>query len=126
MLIKSNAIFKDNNPEETRPKGNYQGNKWKEVIKPIWQEIKPKPTGKGGKGKGKRQNDPQPSTSGEGLKILPGDPNALIDRFDLLLASQNAGHTEVRNELVSIFDELKRQGVINNDTYKKLNHVIKK
>ena len=44
LLIKSNAIFKDNNPEETRAKGNYQGNKWKEVINPIWQEIKPKPT----------------------------------------------------------------------------------
>ena len=69
---------------------------------------------------------PKPSTSGTGLTILPNDPNALIERFDLLLASQNAGHTGVRNELVSIFDELKRQGVINNDTYKKLNHVIKK
>ena len=57
--------------------------------------------------------------------ILPSDPNALIDRLDLLLASQNAGHTGVKNELVSIFDELKRQGVINMNTYKKLNSVIK-
>ena len=58
LLIKTNAIFKDNNPEETRPKGNYQGNKWKEVINPIWQEIKPKPTGKGGKGgKGKGKQE---------------------------------------------------------------------
>ena len=42
--------------------------------------------------------------TGSGLTILPSDPNALIDRFDLLLSSQNAGHTGVRNELVSIFD----------------------
>ena len=63
---------------------------------------------------------------GEGLTILPSDPNALIDRLDLLLSSQNAGHTGVRNELVSIFDELKRQGVINTNTYKILNSIIKK
>ena len=61
-----------------------------------------------------------------GLTILPSDPNALIDRLDLLLSSQNAGHTGVRNELVSIFDELKRQGVINTNTYKILSSIIKK
>ena len=77
LLIKSNAIFKNNNPEETRAKGNYQGNKWKEVINPIWEEIKPKPKSK--RGKRKRQEDPTPSTSGTGLTILPSDPNALID-----------------------------------------------
>ena len=70
--------------------------------------------------------DPQPSTSGTGLTILPSDPNALIDRFDLLFSSQNAGHTGVRNEIISILDELKRQGVINTKEYKKLNSIIKK
>ena len=58
------------------------------------------------------EDDPQPSTSGTGLKILPSDPNALIDRFDLLFSSKKAGHTGVRNEIVSILDELKRQGVL--------------
>ena len=121
LLIKSNAIFKDNNPAETRAKGNYQGNKWKNLISPIWEEIKPK-----GKGRKKRQKDPTPSTSGTGLKILPSDPNALIDRFDLLFSSKKAGHTGVRNEIVSILDELKRQGVIKTNEYKKLNSIIKK
>ena len=89
--------------------------------------------GKGkGRGRKKRQEDPQPSASetsnpgGEGLKILPSDPNALIDRFDLLFSSQKAGHTGVRNEIISILDELKRQGVISVQDYKKLNHLIKK
>ena len=72
------------------------------------------------------KDDPQPSTSGEGLKILPSDPNALLERFDLLFSSQKAGHTGVRNEIVSILDELKRQGVINTKDYKKLNSIIKK
>ena len=102
--------------------------------------------GKGGKGKGKgkgkrkgkRQEDPQPETSdtdtqpgtssakGYGLKFLSSDPNALIDRFDLLFSSKKAGHTGVRNEIISILDELKRQGVININEYKKLNSLIKK
>ena len=73
-----------------------------------------------------KDGDLQPSTSGEGLKILPSDPNALIDRFDLLFTSKKAGHTGVRNEIVSILDELKRQNVINANTYKKLNRLIKK
>ena len=64
--------------------------------------------------------------TGSGLKILPSDPNALIDRFDLLFSSKKAGHTGVRNEIVSILDELKRQGIIKTNEYKKLNSLIKK
>ena len=63
---------------------------------------------------------------GEGVVVIPSDPNALLERLDLLLASQEAGHTGVRNELVSICDELKRQGVLDTKTYKKLNSNIKK
>ena len=66
------------------------------------------------------------SLKGTGLKILPSDPNALIDRFDLLFSSKKAGHTGVRNEIVSILDELKRQGVLKTNEYKKLNSLIKK
>ena len=64
--------------------------------------------------------------TGGSIIVLPSDPNALLERLDLLLASKKAGHTGVRNELVGICDELKRMGVINNETYKKLNSVIKK
>ena len=64
-------------------------------------------------------------TKGTGLpKILPSDPNALIDRFDLLFSSKKAGHTGFRNEIVSILDELKRQGVLKTNEYKKLNSLI--
>ena len=74
-------------------------------------------------------DDPQPgpsSAKGYGLKFLSSDPNALIDRFDLLFSSKKAGHTGVRNEIISILDELKRQKVINVNEYKKLNSLIKK
>ena len=122
ILIQTNPIYQKNDPTQNKPKSS-KSYKWNNFIKPIWEEIKPK---SGGKGRRKRQDDPQPSTSGTGLTILPSDPNALIDRFDLLFSSQNAGHTGVRNEIISILDELKRQGVINTNEYKKLNSIIKK
>ena len=62
---------------------------------------------------------------GKGIVIMPSDPNALLERLDLLLASQEAGHTGVGNELVSICDKLKRQGVLDANTYKKINSIIK-
>ena len=138
LLIRTNTIYRGNNPNNTKPKSS-SSNKWKNLISPIWnyiKESKKQPEEKGkGKGKGKHQEDPKPGPSGTdpqtetpggGLKILPSDPNALIDRFDLLFSSKKAGHTGVRNEIISILDELKRQGVININEYKKLNSLIKK
>ena len=76
------------------------------ILRPIWKDIK--------KGKG------------IGVIVIPSEPNALLERLDLLLSSQEAGHTGVGNELVSICDELKRQGVLDTKTYKKSNSIIKK
>ena len=136
LLVQTNTIHQKNDPDTPKPKSS-SSEKWKNLISPVWEHIreskkppeeeKGKGKGKGkGRGRKKRQEDPQPGTSGSGLKILPSDPNALIDRFDLLFSSQKAGHTGVRNEIISILDELKRQGVINVQDYKKLNHLIKK
>ena len=115
LLIQTNTIYQKNNPNQNKPKssGSY---KWSKIISPIWEEIKQR----------KRLETIEEETEGEGLKILPGDPNALIDRFDLLFSSKKAGHTGVRNEIVSILDELKRQGVLKTNEYKKLNSLIKK
>ena len=63
---------------------------------------------------------------GKGVVVISSDPNALLERLDLLLASKEAGHTGVGNELVSICDELKRQGVLDPKSYKKLIFNIKK
>ena len=137
LLVQTNTIYQKNDPTSSNPKSS-SSKKWENLISPVWIHIRetkkpPEEKGKGkGRGRKKRQEDPQPSTSetsnpgGKGLKILPSDPNALIDRFDLLFSSQKAGHTGVRNEIISILDELKRQGVINVQDYKKLNHLIKK
>ena len=122
LVILTNTAYRNNDPTQNYPKQS-RGIKWKNIIKPIWEKIK--------KEEYKEfeepdEDAPQPGTSGEGLKILPSDPNALIDRFDLLFSSKKAGHTGVRNEIVAILDELKRQKVISVQDYKKLNRIIKK
>ena len=122
LVILTNTAFQDNNLNSNNPKAS-RSPKWKNIIKPIWEQIKKQ---KEEYKEFEEDDDPQPSTSGTGLKILPSDPNALIDRFDLLFSSKKAGHTGVRNEIVSILDELKRQGVLKTNEYKKLNSLIKK
>ena len=128
LLLLTNTIYRDNNPDNNNPKSS-KSLKWKNIIKPIWEQIK--------KQKEEETEEteetyvvpasiPFTPTKGTGLKILPSDPNALINRFDLLFSSKKAGHTGVRNEIVSILDELKRQGVLKTNEYKKLNSLIKK
>ena len=127
LVILTNAAYRNNNPNQNYPKQS-KGNKWKKIIKPIWEAIKEQEEDEEEYKEFEEpdEDEPQPGTSGSGLKILPSDPNALIDRFDLLFSSKKAGHTGVRNEIVAILDELKRQRVINVQDYKKLNRIIKK
>ena len=110
LMVKTNALHNDYNPNNPHPRSS-RGDKWN-LIRYIWanrENIK------------KREG-----YEGEGVVVIPSDPNALLERLDLLLASQEAGHTGVRNELVSICDKLKRQGVLDTKGYKKLNSIIKK
>ena len=136
IMMKTNTIHNNYNPRAGYRKGEGT-KKYKNIIRPFVLELKNDNTDNKinfttkvlrhfGHEFAIRGDDPQPGTSGTGLKILPSDPNALIDRFDLLFSSKEAGHTGVRNEIVSILDELKRQGVINDQEYKKLNSIIKK
>ena len=90
LMIKTNTLYRDNDPDSLYPKSS-KGYKWNNILKNIWAN------------KGEYE--------GSGVVVIPSNPNALLERLDLLLASQEAGHTGVRNELVSICDELKRQGV---------------
>ena len=117
LVILTNTAFQNNNPNNNKPKSS-RSPKWKKIISPIWEAIKEQQE--------EEYKEFEEETEGEGLKILPSDPNALIDCFNLLFSSKKAGHTGVRNEIVSILDELKRQGVLKTNEYKKLNSLIKK
>ena len=121
LVILTNTAFRDNNPNNNNPKSGGSP-KWKNIISLIWKQIKKQKEEE----EYKEFEEDKKETIGTGLKILPSDPNALIDRFDLLFSSKKAGHTGVRNEIVSILDELKRQGVLKTNEYKKLNSLIKK
>ena len=112
LLIKTNALHHDFNPNNSYPRSS-SSYKWEKILSPIWKEMK-------------EEKEAAKKTAGKGVVVISSDPNALLERLDLLLASQEAGHTGVRNELVSICDELKRQGVLDTNAYKKLNHIIKK
>ena len=57
LLKQTNTIYLNNDPTMNRAKGNYQGPKWVNIVKDIWEEINPKT---GGKGRRKRQEDPHP------------------------------------------------------------------
>ena len=87
LMLKTNALRVDNNPENKRPRSS-KSYKWNTILNPIWYNRK--------------------KYEGTGVIVIPSDPNALLERLDLLLATQEAGHTGVGNELVSICDELKR------------------
>ena len=126
LVILTNTAYQGNDPKNNKAKSS-RSPKWKNIIKPIWEQIKKQKEEE--EFEEEYEEDEEYTltpTKGTGLKILPSDPNALIDRFDLLFSSKKAGHTGVRNELVSILDELKRQGVLKTNEYKKLNSLIKK
>ena len=126
IMSKTNTVRNKYNP-----RGQYRGGnnrKMNEIIKPFVRELENDNTDNkiNFTTKVLEHFGHEVEIQGDGLKILPSDPNALINRFDLLFSSQKAGHTGVKNEIVSILDELKRQRVINVNDYKKLNHLIKK
>ena len=78
--------------------------KWKHILKPIWDE-KYLYTGSG-------------ITPSVLTIILPSNPIALVERLAILMARNAAGNTGVRNELVSVCDELLRQNLIDKHKYK--------
>ena len=103
IMHSTNALSRNNDENETKPKANKSW-KWKHILKPIWDE-KDLFTGNG-------------LTSSVSTIILPCDPIALVERLDVMMASKAAGNTGVRNELVSVCDELLRQKLIDKHKYK--------
>ena len=103
IMHSTNAIRWNNDESKTKPKANKSW-KWKHILKPICDE---KDLYKG--------NGLSPSVP---TIILPCDTIALIERWDILMASKAAGNAGVRNELVSVCDELLRQILIVKHKYK--------
>src|SRR6218665_3599327 len=95
ILHLTNAMKQAKNP--SKPKSS-KSQKYKQIIKPIWD-----------------------AKVGKGVAIvIPQDHNALVEMLSLRLSSFAAGNTGVRNEIVSICDELLRTGSINKNEYKNI------
>ena len=92
LLEKTYVLHRGNNPNNPHAKSS-GGKKWNNILTFIWHTDR------------FPQKGEFEEYEGQGVVVIPSDPNALLERLDLLLASQEAGHTGVRNELVSICDE---------------------
>ena len=109
LMVKTSAIHRGNDPENKHPKSS-KGYKWKTILRDIWYKEKDRKERKSQKEKKKyKERSPYPGDTyyypykeyeGKGVVVIPSDPNALLERLDLLLASQKAGHTGVGNDII--------------------------
>lgn len=106
MLLDTNAHRRDY--DSGKPIKSNKGQKYLQVIKPLF----------------KLQSTIQDSIpKGKGLSLTKmwkkntdfvywDDPNELVDRLKLLIASRDAGNTGVNNEIISIIEELRENKII--------------
>lgn len=106
MLIATNAHRRDF--DSNKPIKSNKGQKYMQVIKPLF----------------KLPSTIQNSQSkGKGLPLTKiwkknvdfvywDDPNELVDRLKLLIASRDAGNTGLDNEIISIIEELRESKLI--------------
>ena len=114
ILVSTNAYKRD-----YRPDGQIKGTrayKYKHIISKLFKKESEKNSSTSSslhaikspyKGKGLMKLNPYKANY-----IYWDDPNELVDRLRLLLASQAAGHTNHNNEIVSIIEELYEAKII--------------
>ena len=84
------ALSRNNDESEIKPKANKSW-KWKNILKSTWDE--------------------KDLYTGNGMTplfpiISPRKPIALVEGLDIPIASKAAGNTGIRNELVTVCDEM--------------------
>lgn len=113
ILIESNAHKRGYN-KYAQIRGNASF-KYKNIIKKIASSEKKK------SGKGMKQRFTIKNSNNMNFMNIPSsnidyihwdDPNELVDRLRLLIASQQAGHNNHNNEIISILEELKEANII--------------
>lgn len=116
LLINTNAHRR--NFESTKPINSNKGFKYMNIIKPLFKFSR-QPT-----------TSTESLTQGKGIELVKkskkntdlvywDDPNELIERLKLLLASKAAGNTGLNNEIIAIIEELREAGIINTE-YKQI------
>lgn len=115
LLIETNAHRRNSDPN--KPINSNKGYKYMNIIKPLFKFSRSVTTSS--------ESLPQ----GKGIKLLKSvkkdtdlvywdDPNELVERLKLLLASRDAGNTGLDNEIIAIIEELHEAGIINKNIKK--------
>lgn len=113
MLLETNVHRRDYDPN--KPIRSNRGRKYLNVIRPLFKLRKVSAS--------TDSSQPDASHQGEGLPLLKkwkknvdyvywDDPNELVERLKLLIASKDAGNTGLDNEIISIVEELRESGII--------------
>lgn len=112
MLLETNVHRRDYDSQ--KPIRSNRGRKYMNIIKPLFKMRKISAS----------TDSSHPDLyEGKGLPTLKNwkkdldyvywdDPNELIDRLKLLIASREAGNTGLDNEIISIIEELRESGII--------------
>lgn len=109
VLLETNAHRRDFSPK--KPIKSNKGAKYLNIIKPLFRHSKD-------------YNSTESLVKGSGISLLKrvkpntdfvywDDPNELVERLKLLIASRDAGNTGLDNEIISIIEELREADVIN-------------
>lgn len=109
VVTLTNAHWRNHHPHG-RPNSN-RSQKYRDLIKPLFATSTPRSTRKSSRKKLKK---------GSGMKIHRAkrelvywdDPNELVQRLVLLVASKQAGHTDHDREILSIVEELREADYI--------------
>lgn len=110
ILLTTNAHRRDFDPR--KPIKSNKGIKYLNIIRPMFKNVKSCTT------------STESLAQGFGLPSLKrmkkntdyvywDDPNELVDRLKLLIASRDAGNTGLNGEILSIVEELRENGIIN-------------
>ncbi|XP_066581436.1 uncharacterized protein [Prorops nasuta] len=132
ILLKTNA-YRRNRSSEDQIKGS-RGSKYKNIISNLItkKSATKSTTSKTLSGLSENQSRTRvaktlPNDDNDQNQLIPSkmllnnhvkdyvywdNPNELVDRLKLLIASKNAGHTNHDNEIISIIEEMREDGVI--------------
>lgn len=106
MLLETNAHRRDYSP--SKPIKSNKGKKYLQIIKPLFTLQK------NIEAKGAGLHEPMLKKMKNSVDLVYwDDPNELVERLKLLIASQDAGNTGVNNEIIAIIEELRETGYIN-------------
>lgn len=109
MLLDTNAHRQGFDPK--RPIKSNKGKKYMQVIKPLFKFRHDSVSTESSLSKGKGLPELKKLKKNVDF-VYWNDPNELVNRLKLLLASRSAGNTGLDNDIISIIEELHESGVL--------------